>query len=1686
MKPKKIISILITICMVITVIPFQVIQTFAASASKIDEVDAMEAMKLSLSASKEETTEKRAQENSAIKELKGTTKGITLEDRGIYEVKSNCTISTDDITDIKAGITIPDGAKVTIIIKSGVTLTVKGKDGNGSTGAAPGIYVPVSSILIIAGEGKLVATGGNAGLPEVGKAGTTALYDKTGNNNRGLIAAGNGGDGGNGGGGAAAGIGGYGGNGGQGGKGAVYPGAGGFTITSNGVTVNAAPCETQGIEADVQGVNGGNGGDGECGLLLLNNEELKNRIKGDDGKFKFDENSKVNCGTIYVVEKVTVNAAAGKTQYLTDKTPIKNGDIKNAYSNEDWENYYSAGVGGAGGYGQAGQTPRNAIGAGGAGGAGAGGGGCGATRWSRSDIDEENVNNGKFYPTGGNGASEFNGKSDGRSVGTQKGGNGGNLGSILQKYGYDGMVFQNNEATITGRNSGEITKTAISFDKGDSTLTTVEEVTDLAKFSPKDGKHYIFKQNLDYTNPSAGGNGITIPENATVIFDITPGVNIKVKGGNAYGMKGAGAGVYVPESSKLIITGGGTLTATGGNAANGTDGARGYDAKFDKSLRNNNGGIFAGNGGVGGVGGGGAGAGIGGKGGNGGLGGAGGVYSVPSDRNGAIEMKNWDQLSLSGVSAPKSVEDGEDFNKLFDNNVNTKYCVKNNTNPVEIVFRCGKQYKVGYYYLTTANDTASEGRLPENWTVYGSNDLNSWTQIDSRKNNMDRNNFEEYSYMLSTVRSYEYYKFVFEFSKDSSPDGLFQLSEIRMKYYNYHNGTGTDTYCCDFNGGNGAKGESGTSGTACGEVYIMSGTTVKAIGGSAGASGKNGANGSRANDSGSGYENYYVAGSGGGGGAGAGGLAPDYGIGGGGAGGVGGGGGGAGSTRWADHNIYDDGYPHGGTGGSKGVSAGSQKGGDGGAAGDRVYNGASGTVYIDYEAPNVTGRPYFYHNADLDLDESLMKLGVFPVKISGYSDLILGGDYVSDNVTTEKLYYILREIGERGKLKEMSADKLLTTSDKEKTWTVIPMQEGGTKAGDKGVYKIGREFYKDITDFSGGYVYLFSLYFAKYIKAHLSSEDNPMDAVINADNDIKNVVNAKGYKYDSLMKTLMDAILYHENYTDGGYGDRVYTKNNKTSGKHITADGALSQVDYSYTTVYDAKTLRFSTIKYDTKRTSSWNYYYYYINSSTFKCVDGYKGVTMKNWMDAISDDVNVAALNVPGTHDSGTYDVKLNDEFYDCLYDSVEYIVEQKTAINNTAQFGSVIASVIVGLGLLASGGLSALAAFAPASIFLGALAVGIALTIAITIVVRWATLRDTVEDIVLGFGKCQDLSIKQQLASGIRSFDIRLAYHRENVQKLTGDADYENATKNLKLAHGALGDMDIRSQSKHEITAADCYDNGERLTFYRVINMCKEFLAENKGESVYLYYQEEGKNKGQDEFQKNLDTAINAYKAGKDKQIVVLEKGQKMPTVGEARGKIYLIPDGSVGVYENNYDVNAGEKIGFMKKVFAESDFIRGTSNGIRIKDGESFTIGQSMGKYQMPRLVYASSYCQEVDVPKIIFAPDSADALSGTPREIAVDVNNYLDDRTFQRGQYYGWVHTNFPTETATENLVFSNVFDANRLKDLSLLGSALADLDLTVLFTAIVILAIPAIAIPVVVKKRKRKVGVTTSEETSEEV
>lgn len=171
----------------------------------------------------------------------------------------------------------------------------------------------------------------------------------------------------------------------------------------------------------------------------------------------------------------------------------------------------------------------------------------------------------------------------------------------------------------------------------------------------------MVEENISLNGNDADGfiNGLVIADNSVVTIYIAKGKTLTVTGQDADGQHGAGAGIYVPSSSTLYITGKGTLNATGGKGGNGGNGGNSGTITADNQN------MKSGDGGSGGYGGGGGAAAIGGNGGAGGAEVAGGA--LPSSTKQAIGegTNGFPNSILSTECNGKSGMPGETMGKVY-------------------------------------------------------------------------------------------------------------------------------------------------------------------------------------------------------------------------------------------------------------------------------------------------------------------------------------------------------------------------------------------------------------------------------------------------------------------------------------------------------------------------------------------------------------------------------------------------------------------------------------------------------------------------------------------------------------------------------------------------------------------------------------------------------------------------------------------------------------------------------------------------------------------------------------------------------------------------------------------------------------------------------------------------------------
>ena len=515
----------------------------------------------------------------------GTSMGATLGTAGT----TTYYYATGDRTFINvnaggSGLTIQ--GTVYLFVASGHTVTCKGANAGGQTGAGAGIELTEGNVLFLLGQGNVNATGGNAAGGGNGTNGSDAGWD--GNN----YWSGTGGTGGNGGGGAGAGIGTHGGDGGQGGAGAAS------------------------VVSAYSTAGGGSGSAGQAGATAG------------------------GMGELYVAQSFGSLTATGGAAASRGGSA---GSAGISILDDDTSNNYGAAGGGGGGGGGFGGAATD-IGTGGPGGGGGGGGTSGNLDWeptgyrvvkapggkggqnvdgtwaaagAESILNYNNLNNGQAY-SNSSGWSNYDSHTSSQAVGTEGSGGAAGAASTSEQATTVNMKQPTQDewdmaCQQTKTSQSQWIALSLGARKG-ATLGTAGATT-----------YYYAMGDCTFTNVNAGGSGLTIL--GTVHLFIASGQTITCTGADASGATGAGAGVELTEGNTLCLIGSGKLVATGGQAANGCNGSKGGDAayKIAKDVVYDGNGIKSGDGGRGGDGGGGAGAGIGTRGADGGAGGAGGV-----------------------------------------------------------------------------------------------------------------------------------------------------------------------------------------------------------------------------------------------------------------------------------------------------------------------------------------------------------------------------------------------------------------------------------------------------------------------------------------------------------------------------------------------------------------------------------------------------------------------------------------------------------------------------------------------------------------------------------------------------------------------------------------------------------------------------------------------------------------------------------------------------------------------------------------------------------------------------------------------------------------------------------------------------------------------------------------------------
>ena len=145
--------------------------------------------------------------------------------------------------------------------------------------------------------------------------------------------------------------------------------------------------------------------------------------------------------------------------------------------------------------------------------------------------------------------------------------------------------------------------------------------------------------------------------------------------------------------------------------------------------------------------------------------------------------------AIDGTAGASNAGGRENFDKLMDGSVDTKWCVTNFTTAY-IVIEATQAVSISGYQMTTGDDTAREtSRNPEDWTLYGCNDYDSaskagtWEVIHEVIGDPVLQNVNKTAFSFAcdkTETPYKYYKLLI--TKNSGSEKCMQLSEFNFTF----------------------------------------------------------------------------------------------------------------------------------------------------------------------------------------------------------------------------------------------------------------------------------------------------------------------------------------------------------------------------------------------------------------------------------------------------------------------------------------------------------------------------------------------------------------------------------------------------------------------------------------------------------------------------------------------------------------------------------------------------------------------------------------------------------------------------------------------------------------------------------------------------------------------------------------
>jgi glucose/arabinose dehydrogenase/PKD repeat protein/type 1 glutamine amidotransferase len=130
-------------------------------------------------------------------------------------------------------------------------------------------------------------------------------------------------------------------------------------------------------------------------------------------------------------------------------------------------------------------------------------------------------------------------------------------------------------------------------------------------------------------------------------------------------------------------------------------------------------------------------------------------------------------LPVSAVTASGENPPNETKDKLTDGNPNTKWLARANT--AQVAYQLGADTTVTGYALTSANDFA--GRDPKDWTLQGSADGQTWTDLDRRTGQSFAERFQTRTFEVAEPRPFRHYRLDIT---ANAGEPLTQLADLRL------------------------------------------------------------------------------------------------------------------------------------------------------------------------------------------------------------------------------------------------------------------------------------------------------------------------------------------------------------------------------------------------------------------------------------------------------------------------------------------------------------------------------------------------------------------------------------------------------------------------------------------------------------------------------------------------------------------------------------------------------------------------------------------------------------------------------------------------------------------------------------------------------------------------------------------